>query len=236
MTRHRHQSSPDHVRGRRTVRRHRRGSATTGLLITLALMAGAVVTAIVIRPNLGQAFSATEMAGEQASDPANQQIIDGIAEIVARAHQVMAVHPRGTTPYTEIVLWVEDRENPGEIDPDEVAIISHSPVLETLIYYTLREPTEGTEPDTGRLPPTLSTGDVADAWFCDMWRTAPDIEPKVIATRVSGMQVVQDRPDNAADGRHLLRIRLTWDAQTSDSGDTAMVVVERTTQNARAQE
>src|SRR5262245_12721516 len=65
----------------------------------------------------------------------HQQAINSITTMIGQSIEVLAVHNRQSTPYTEIVLWRNDRQNPGVIDPDELVVISHSRLFRTVSVY-----------------------------------------------------------------------------------------------------
>jgi hypothetical protein len=94
----------------------------------------------------------TSMAGN------HQEFANTLAGLVERCVEVIAVHDRGKTPYSEVVLWVEDRVNPGVIDQDELAVISHSQLFRTVAVYGLN---------------SCGTGDIDSAPMANLDHTKP---------------------------------------------------------------
>jgi len=121
---------------------HRIGGVGRSLLMMLCgigLLCGA---AAIFNPSSLQAVTSPFMP--DASNPQSthatdnhQEFANTLASLVERCVEVLAVHDRGRTPYSEIVLWVDDRANPGIIDQDELAVISHSQLFRTVAVYSI---------------------------------------------------------------------------------------------------
>src|SRR5690554_6616980 len=87
--------------------RRRRGGATAGLLLTLTAMAGMATAAVVVGPRFSNgAFSGSEAHNLSASQDERQIFTNRLAGIFGGSYQVLALHDRGYTPYSEAVLWV----------------------------------------------------------------------------------------------------------------------------------
>jgi hypothetical protein len=167
----------------------RRGGTLGAVLLMLSLLGGITVTTVVLAPRY-LAADTPPPEGVMAANVGNQELIDDLAQIVGRSVGVLAVHDRGPTPYMEIVLWLTDA--PGGVDgrPDdrELAVISHSEVLQTITIYRLaadEETTAGTTLDSQRGPE-----------FCDRWRAHPNVMPLVLARGVSDMRVERVNSDH----------------------------------------
>ncbi|UCD74980.1 MAG: hypothetical protein JSV91_14480 [Phycisphaerales bacterium] len=206
-------------RGAETNGRRRRGGTITGLLVTISLIGALAAGAAVFSPGLLRA--SPEDSGEiRAKDPAHQEMADALATLIGRSHAVLAVHDRGATPYLETVLWLNDRTNPGRIDPEELAILSHSEVLWTIFYYELESSAGEGDAEAEALEPA----EVGKPAFCGRWRSRPDVVPRVIATGISDLRLEVKNP--AADGHALLRISLTWRSDSADGPDEASVLAD----------
>ena len=154
---------------------HRIGGVGRSLLMMLCgigLLCGA---AAIFNPSSLQAVTSPFMpaASNQQSTNAtdnHQEFANTLASLVERCVEVIAVHDRGRTPYSEIVLWVDDRANPGIIDQDELAVISHSQLFRTVAVYSINScglqvadsapssKTDHTKPTTQRLTGSGSAG------------------------------------------------------------------------------
>jgi hypothetical protein len=72
----------------------------------------------------------------QARTMLHREFMDTLARLIGQSVEVLAVHDHSNTPYAEIVLWQHDTNNPGVIDIDELAVISHSRLFKTMTVYT----------------------------------------------------------------------------------------------------
>ncbi len=204
---------------------HCRRGGTIGFVLSLVAGFGTLsVMAVYIGPRVMYANEG-EADVIVATDPSHQNTIEIFAGILARSRAVLALHDRGDTPYEEIVLWVEDRERPGRIDPHEVVVISHSKVLQTLTYY-------GVDRIEGSLP--LSTDELKTTRFCDRRRTDPSVTVRVIGAGISDLDL---SPQSIIQGsRALLRISFTWASELTDAPDEAAVLVDVVMQTTNGQE
>ncbi|MHC4100057.1 MAG: hypothetical protein ACYTEY_13040 [Planctomycetota bacterium] len=191
----------------------------------MSLVGAATVTTVIVAPR----YLAAEPPPSQdvaAASIVNQELIDDLADIVGRSVGVLAVHDRGPTPYVEIVLWLADA--PGGVDgrPDdrELAVLSHSAVMQTITIYRLGD---GDESTPQRLLDSHRGPD-----FCNRWRAHPNVMPLVLARGVSDMRV--ERVDSDQDewvawgrwgGLQRLRLSLTWASDSTDGPDEASVSV-----------
>jgi len=234
----------------------RRGGVARSLLMMLCGIALLCGSAAIFNPSSLQAVTSTFMPsadGRQPMGGANnhQEFANTLAGLVERCVEVIAVHDRGKTPYSEIVLWVEDRANPGVIDQDELAVISHSQLFRTVAVYGINscglkdtsaapkskqdhtQPTTqhlaGSGSVTGARRTTLSAINMndrqalSDSSFCDTWRGLSQVKPCVIATGVSDLRL---EPSSIADQQlSHLRISLTWSADSVDGAGEADALV-----------
>ena len=199
--------------------RLRRGGTISGLLVTLSAIGTLAVGAAVVSPRFLKA-APRESAEIHARLPAHQETASALAALIGRSHMLLALHDRGATPYQETVLWLDDRVNPGVIDPEEVAVLSHSEVLWTIIYYGLEAPEEEACPEAEALEPAR----VREPAFCGHWRARAGVEPRVIATGISDLRI--EPPEKGPGGSSLLRISLTWASDSTDGPDEASVLVD----------
>ncbi len=195
---------------------YRRGITLGGVIAALSTATVLSVTAAVVTPRylLAQSVASDVIAARNAN---NQQFITGLGALVGRSVEVLAVWPRGDTPYLELVLWLEDRGRPGRLDQSELAVVSHSEVLQTIVLYRRSE-------DEADGPGGLARVEAQGAGFCDRWRANPNVWPTVLATGVTDMRVEQTGRPYEATQR--LRITLTWSSDSSDGPDEASVLVD----------
>ena len=191
----------------------RRGSALQTVLITMCLISTLLVTAWLSRPVFVRAQS-TAPVTITAHHLQHQHIIESIAALIAGSSKVLAIHPRGHSPFVEIVLRMEAAEQ--HISPSEIAVISHSRILQTITFYSLEASDEDQVP-----------GSFADAeallqpGFCDRWRGSEYVMPRVLARGILDMVI-----SPTTDERYLL-FELTWASDSADGMDKASVLIER---------
>ena len=205
---------------------HHRGSTLSGVLVAVSLVTVLSVTAVVVTPRY---LTAQSIASDvvAARNPLNQQFINGLGALIGRSVEVLAVRPRGATPYSELVLWLEDGGRPGRLDPPELAVLSHSEVLQTIVLYQRFE-------GESEASSVLDRAAAQSAGFCDRWRSDSLVAPTVLATGVADMRIEQTGRPYEATQR--LRITLTWSSDSSDGPDEASVLVDAAMCNDAQQE
>ncbi len=214
-------AGPLHVR--RPSRR--RGISFEAVLWSLIAIAGLGTAAIVVTPRVLQAGAAgASWQPVKARSVEHQQLIDQLASLAGRSHRVLAVQQRGRVPLEEIALWVTDSENPGVIDPQEVAVISHSRNMQTLVFYELSGLDNSQRKE---LQPHLDVLIDERTSLFALWRQHPASTARVIGRDLSDV-VFEILPCEPARGaaRSVLRIALTWAAESADGSDTASALVD----------
>jgi hypothetical protein len=191
-----------------------RGGAAETTLLTVVAFATLAVAAVVLGPRVIRAEAQAVPAATPARTSDHQQFLDLLAGIVVRSRAVLAVHDRGATPFEEIVLWIEDPDRPEQVDAAEIALISHSRILHTVVFRRLR----AGQPGHG-----LFAYDWNDPAFCEAWRTSPEVKGTVVAAGISDLDfawapLFQEEAD-------ALRITFTWSSDSSDTSDVASTVV-----------
>ena len=149
----------------------------------------------------------SSLSGEEAS-------INRLTSIISESRGIIAAHPRGETPFAEIVIWASDHHDPGQINESEILIISHSRALRTITGFRIDS--------NSRVQ--LSSIDLQNASFCDAWRTNPDVQAKVIATDIDDMQLLM--PSRDGFGERRFRIQLKWPSELSDVNDSRSIVID----------
>ncbi len=173
------------------------------------------VTAVMVGPRVIEAQTTARTSHVVAArNPGHQRVIELFGSMVARSRAILAVHRRGGTPFEELVLLLEDRDNPGRIDPQEVGVVSHSRILQTLTFYTH---------ESAEFAPKAVEPSWAEPEFCESWRASPERKAVVIA---SGLSDVQYEYEQLIQGETpALRITFTWAADSADGSDMASIVV-----------
>ncbi len=191
--------------------RHRpaRGSVLTSVLVTFSIACVFATAAYFAMPASLYATRDQPQAIE-ASNERHQETLDLLASMIASCKEIIAIKPRGASPYAELVLRVS-----GEADEhvlaDEVVLISHSRVLQTIVLF------EHAPSDTGHRI-AFARSSVERPGFADQWRANPEVSPRILATGISDMQL--ERPSV-----ELLRIVLTWAPDSADGKDVAAALI-----------
>ena len=117
----------------------------------------------------------------------------------------------------------------GTLDLDEIAVISHSAVTQTIELWALEGDPVAARADLRQLVggssgPELSLAALAAPRFCQRWRDFAHTSRRTLAKGVSNMRIGQS--SMGGDGPPPLEISLTWAGDTSDGPDKASVLID----------
>ena len=201
-----------------------RGGTINGMLVTLSILGSLTAATFYVAPR----DLAAQPAGPSsvpAAHPDHQRLIDDLATLIAQSVGVLAIHPRGASPFQEMVLWLADNDAEGadgRADESELAILSHSSVMHTVTIY---------RPTGGRISSTQVARKSPE--FCRHWRADRDVNGLVLGWGVSDMRVEtvglqEDQWGESGQWGALQRLRLTltWAADSADGADEASVLVD----------
>ena len=199
------------------------GGVLRSLLLFVCGAVGLAAAALLLEPQALVAVAHPPQpsnTGERAHD----EFAATLADLVGESLEVLAITNHSPASSASIVLWMNDTENPGVIDPREIAVISHSQLLRTITVYTLgktesrsdtaapssvRPVTQGSNaPSSVRLSGPLDRVAVSAPVFCDRWRATPSVQPRTIASGLSDMRV--ESTGEQEKGLSVLRLRLRW--------------------------
>jgi hypothetical protein len=227
----------------------RRGTVLRSLLMLACggvFLAGA---AFVLDPLTLQAVSKPPEPSQTAPEQ-RQEFVDHLARLIGGCVQVLAVHDRGDSPNSQIVLWLDDRTNSGVIDAPELAIMSQSQLFQTITLYSMGDGRAAfdaaattrmiervqplswdmtgqyvvTAPGRAETKQTYSAQEVTQPTFCDRWRALPSVQPSIIGTGISDMRV--ERLSKAPGELSPLRILLRWGSDSTDGAWEASSVID----------
>ncbi|MGI9012927.1 MAG: hypothetical protein ACR2GY_01605 [Phycisphaerales bacterium] len=199
---------------RHLPRRHLRGAIHTGLLVTISLIVSIAGVATITLPRISAASNDHDKQRALSRKEIHAQAT--IQRIVSESHRVMHIVPRGDTPYAEVVLWTNDTHHPGRMDADEVVVLSHSQVLQTVSVYRLKadsRPQSSHVPISSLSSPSPASGleaGLSSSAFCDRWRARPDVQVQTLAHGVHDMQFKSESAQSD------LQIELIWAADFAD--------------------
>lgn len=206
------------IRPRKYRRAGSRGSALTGVMLTLMVFGGLAATAYILRPQRGMA----DQRGGEAVKPQQEShrvFAADLQALLGATVKVLALHDDAVTGRIDLVIWMQDSTGPGVIDASEVAMLSYSPILQTLELYALEE---GDAPEAVCGGLWLEAG-VGDATFPGRWRQCEAIDRIVLGTGLSDFVV--GIAEHGADDVALLRIDLKWSPESVDGPDDGRVLV-----------
>lgn len=189
--------------------RRRGGTSIASIFAILSLTSILATIAWVARPMYLHADITPTPQTITAANPRHQQIIQLLADLLQNSSNVTAIHPRDPSPYAEVVLRTSGQGQP--VTADQIALLSHSRVLQTITLYTLNDPQL-----------TFTHDELPHSDFPNRWRDNPNVHPTLLATSISDMHIEQVHPNQ-------LLIVLTWDANSVDGEDKASLLVNVTT-------
>jgi len=219
-------------------RRFRAGTAVHSLLTTLCGAAALLAAAAVLDPASLQAGSPASTAETQRSP--QQEVTEYLANVISQSERVLVLNRAEGERGCEILLWSIDAHDSGHINADELLLIRHSPLFQTIMVYSVparvAAPSGGVWPsNTGtKISPAavvsaaLAEADVVAPGFVDRWRATSAVEARMLARGISDMRVDEA---GQTDARELsnLHVHLTWSSDSTDGAqqDFAAVLATR---------
>lgn len=227
--------------GRHRLFRHpriRAGAVVKSLLTTVCGAAMLMTAAAVLDPATLEAGSIPQARPVAARDARNE-LMRSISSLVGQCREVLAINHRIEDRGAEIILWFEDTHDLGRINADELALLRHSPLFQTITVYTASKAVTGRRsnvaPQSDADNPTST--DIAAPGFIDRWRAMSAVQARVVATGISDLKVeaVEGRGQSRLSN---LRLHLQWTGDSVDGSDeaSALVAAGRTSANTAAQQ
>lgn len=181
---------------------------TVSASVTVGAAAAVGVAAVVIPLRMSGALGPSDADAAPAPEvvPANPEralVHEGLKELIESAGALIGVHD--ATP-AHAIFWRDDEHDLGVVNADELLVLAHHRLLETVVVYTWRGEDEGRRVGHEEL--------FSDALFTD-WRREPQVEAAVVATGATDVRFSW-RESDSADGE--LRVRLIWGPAQADAG------------------
>lgn len=148
------------------------------------------------------------------ADPAHGAIQTGLKELIESAGALIAAHDERGLP-AHAVFWRADTHDLGVVNADEVFILAHHRLLETIVAYAWEGEERGARIESGRL--------FSDALFA-AWRREPSVQATVVGAGVPDMRLAW-RAQDGGDGE--LTVRLIWGHASADDSDERLGAEER---------
>lgn len=225
----------------------RMGGVLRSLLMVVCGVVGLGAAALLLEP---QALMAVARPPQPTtnSQRAHDEFAATLASLINDGVEVLAITNHSPESAASIVVWMNDSDNLGVIDPSEIAVISHSQLLRTVTVYTLdKHGSKSAETASGGSPQSPLTGlqsqvsgaqpsgsrpvrlsgpldriAVSAPVFCERWRATPSVQPRAIATGLSDMRV--ESTGEQESGSHVLRLRLRWSPDSADGAGEAVAL------------
>jgi hypothetical protein len=180
---------------------------TVSASVTVGAAAAVGVAGVVIPLRLSGAMGPSSASAASApevvpADPELAQVHAGSKELVESAGAMIAVHDDAPA---HAVFWRDDEHDLGVVNADEILVIAHHRLLETLVVYTWEGDDEGRRIAHDEL--------FSDALFTG-WRREPQVEASVVAAGATDVRFSW-REMNTGDGE--LTVRLIWGPAAADA-------------------
>ena len=105
-----------------------------GLIATVFVIGGLGAAALIVNPGAIKGQAVDEITDVPAGIPEHQLVIERLAGLIRGSHALVTIHDRQADPLLDVLLWLEDDRNPGVMDDDEIGLITHSRVTQTIIF------------------------------------------------------------------------------------------------------
>ena len=182
----------------------RRGSAAIGLLFVVAGI-GTLVGAAFIFAGPNNAVADTRGHVAAATPDKIQITLHRLHQITGASCAVLHLYePDDRDPFTEMMLWIADTDGSGSPEPSEIGVLSHSSVLDSIVWYPPRDGHHVTE----------MRDQVAARELCRSRRKASPGKYQVFAQAISDLGLNWCNPLESGD--ELLEITLTWPSKGAD--------------------
>lgn len=202
--------------------RRRRGSVKAGVVLTL--IGGGILggTAIAVRPRpIGAAVPIEAMVGAERA-----VAVESLAGILRRSAAILAVHRRGSSPFTDVVVHAFDGPRPGVIEPSEILVLTHSRTLRAVMAFTHDPTRSGGEASTRPIPRAA----LEDPGFARSWRDRPDVRRDVLPAGTDLVDLRLDPAEGPGNGAYpSWTLCLTWPDGSADGTITVEVRVDPAT-------
>jgi hypothetical protein len=186
------------------------------LLLTVCGGALLMTAAAVLDPSTLQASSTPVTHDEAQPDEQQQRVANALTSLLWNSKQVLAAHNARDQRGAEVLLWLHDEHDVGRTDADEIALVRHNALFQTITVYSVAPKAESGSPQ--------ADGDLAAPDFLDRWRAQADVKGRVIATGISDFQIESAVPSALSP----LRLHLTWPGDSADGGMHASNSIEVT--------
>lgn len=112
------------------------GGVLRSLLMFVCAAVLLVGAALVLEPTALIAITRPP-APVHSSQQTRNEFVESMASLIENGKDVLAVNSHSPTSQASVVVWMNDDVNPGVIDPQELAVISHNQLLRTITVYSL---------------------------------------------------------------------------------------------------
>lgn len=195
--------------------RWRRGLATGETIVLL--VAGAVLTTASFSfvPQALQGMTAPSLPpDEPPRAPELLVTFDAVRALMATSHRVVAAHRDDLTGLTHVVIWHEDTDLDGAMDPAEILVLTHSGFLGQITAVVIDwQPSPG-DPDFTRLTAPIAVESAQSPGFAQLWRSREGVTSAPVAVGVEEFRL--DRLGGRFD-ENVWRVEVRWSRDVSDA-------------------
>lgn len=182
----------------------------------MVLVAAVVLTSasFLLVPHAIRAMGAPPSPTDQPPASENRLVaFDALRILLTSAHEIVSFHTDEQTGVTEVVVWHQDVDLDGEIDPSELVVLTHSRFLGHITAAS-----QGWQPSKGdrgfdRLTAPIERNALTMSAFPSKWRGRPDIEIAPVAVGIDGFGL-EDLSRKLGAGTY--RVVLRWSPNVSD--------------------
>jgi hypothetical protein len=157
-------------------------------------------------------------------DQYRRQTADGrimqhrLADLIRGARRVVNSHDAGQGRYADVMLWIADTQDPGQVNLAELALVSYDTQTSSLRLY-LPEMTDG-ERGNPLTNPVVAPATAATAGYAQQFRTNASVVPHLLSENIHAMQVtLGDKPAPYS----FIELRLTLSGVTGDQAITQVI-------------
>lgn len=139
---------------------------------------------------------------------------DAVRALMATSYRVVATHRDDQTGLTQVVIWHDDTDLDGAIDPTELLALTHSRFLGQITASVIAwQPSPG-EPDYTRLTEPIAIESARSPGFALLWRSREGVSSTPVAVGVEEFRLYR------LGGRfdeNVWQVEVRWSRDVSDA-------------------
>ncbi len=185
-------------------------------------MAGAVLTtaSFFLVPQALQGMTTPSLPpDEPPRSPELLVTFNAVRTLMASSYRVIAAHRDEKTGLSHIVIWHDDTDLDGAMDPTEILVLTHSEFLGQITASVIGwQPSPG-EPDYARLNAPIALESARSPGFAQLWRARSAVTSTPVAVGVEQFRL--ERLGGRFD-ENVWRVEVRWSRDVSDAYEDRM--------------